>query len=160
MQLEQRENMPDDEHDPTVAETVVKEVGKIASSPADTVLKYIVVCVLALFGVMFYLTWRDNQDQPDKLYTLLERSVNEQSNSLKIQESVLKELQAFSIRVPLEHQSTDQKISAVAADVVRMSAVQEKICVYQEEIRAAILANTQAIAKLIESWERRDQVEP
>lgn len=144
--------MPDDENDATVTEAVAKEVGKIALSPPATVLNYITIGLVGLFVAVFWLTWQSNQDQPEKLYVLLERSVTQQAESLQVQEKSLSALQEFAVRVPLEHQDQNSKISMMQSDM-------QKLCNYQEEIRQAILANTQAISKLIESWEKRD-VEP
>ena len=58
--------------------SVLGTINKAANSPAEVVLKYIVIGVMLLFGVVIYYTWQSNLSQPEKLYLLLERSIEQQ----------------------------------------------------------------------------------
>jgi acyl carrier protein len=123
---------------------VIKQVGTIANSSADIVLKYILLAVLTLFGVMFFFQWRQNSSSPDKLITIMEQSVKANSDSLKVQEASLEKIQEFSIRVPMEHADMARKVESNAAS---LSEVRKE----QADLRDAIISNSEAIRANTES---------
>jgi hypothetical protein len=120
----------------------LKELRQIASSPADTILKWAFLVTFILGGVLFYWTWQSNAAQPERMLLLLEKTIEQQSASLKVQEASLLKLQEFAVRVPLEHAEQATRLTLLATDVNRL-AEENKI------LRDAVLANTQATGELI-----------
>jgi hypothetical protein len=136
-------------------ETVLQEMRRLAASPAETIQKWIFLAVLILFGVFVWYAWQSNAEQPEKLYgllerqyTLLEKQVTGQATSMQIQQDSLKQIQDFAIRVPLEHQSHDTKLTMLTASYDRLAAD-------NSALREAVKANTDAISRLIEILDRR-----
>jgi len=158
--------LPDDDKDETVTETVVKQVGKIASSPAETVLKYIVVGVLILFGTVFWFSWQSNQGQPEKLYTLLEKSITQQektlenqSQHLRMQQESLNKLHEFTVGVRVEHQDHAAKLAVLETTTVRrmdtISQDMKTLCEDNKLLVSAIQENTAIIARWLETMETK-----
>ena len=45
-------------------ELIAKELKRLSDSPAEVVLKYIMLAVLILFGAFTWFAWQDNAKQP------------------------------------------------------------------------------------------------
>jgi len=125
----------------------LKEVGKIANSTSDVILKYVMVGVFCLFGFLIFFQWKQNAASPDKVIDIMERQVGALTSSLKIQETSLAEIQKFAIVVPMEHRDlatkqtmTDEKVSRLGSE--------------QAELRAAIKANSDAVKENTEAVAR------
>ena len=129
-------------------ETVLAEMRKLAASPVETVQKWAFLAILVLFGVFVYFSFQSNSQQPEKLFTLLEKQINQSNESLKVQEAALKEIQQFAIRVPIEHQTADVKLTMIASGV-------DKLASDNSTLRDAVKANTEAISKLIAIMEAK-----
>jgi cytoskeletal protein RodZ len=127
-------------------ETVLKELRRLANSPADIIQKYIVLAVLILFGAFTWFAWQQNAQQPERLYVLLEKSVTQQGESLRIQEQSLAKLQEFAIRVPIEHADHTTRLTAVSTDIMRLTDESSRL-------KDAVLANTEAIGRLVKALE-------
>jgi hypothetical protein len=139
----------------SVQEIILKTIGKAANSPAETVLKYIVIGIMTLFGVVVWYTWQSNLSQPERLYTLLEKSIAQQEDALaqqtkalQIQQSSLDKIQEFTIRVQLEHQQHAVQLSGVTSDLTTL-------CKQNTELRDAIRENTVSVSRLISLLENR-----
>jgi hypothetical protein len=147
-----------DEHnseETTTKVSVLGTINKAANSPAEVMLKYIVIGVLLLFGVVIYYTWQSNLAQPERLYTLLEKSISQQeaalaqqTKALQIQQSSLEKVQEFTIRVQLEHQQHTAQLASMSTDIVTL-------CSQNTELRDAIKENTVAVSRLISLLEER-----
>ena len=147
-----------DEHKSEEAATKVSVLGTInraANSPADVVLKYIVIGVLLLFGVVIYYTWQSNLSQPERLYALLEKSIvqqesalSQQTKALQIQQVSLEKIQEFTIRVQLEHQQHTAQMTSMGTDL-------STLCKQNTELRDAIRENTVAVSRLITLLEEK-----
>lgn len=145
--LEQDEPM-----DPTDA---LKQAGRIANSPSDVILKYVVIGVLTLFGFLFFFQWKQNQSSPDKVISILERTVDALTASQKIQEASLSEIQKFAIQVPMEHRDMAAKQSLANEKICQIETKQADL---QDAIKAnsdAVKENTAAVARLIGVIEQR-----
>ena len=140
---------------PVIAEAAA-EIRKAANAPADTVLKYVLICTLILFGAMTWYSWQSNQRNPDRLYELIERQINQTSESLKVQESALKEIQEFSVRVPMEHQSAEVKLTMIDTNVARVDAKVDRISADNAALRDAIQSQIEVITKLVKAMEVRN----
>jgi hypothetical protein len=147
-----------DEHKSEEATTKVSVLGTInraANSPADVVLKYIVIGVLLLFGVVIYYTWQSNLSQPERLYALLEKSIvqqesalSQQTKAIQIQQASLDKIQEFTVRVQLEHQQHTSQLTSVSTDL-------SALCKQNTELRDAIRENTVAVSRLITLLEEK-----
>lgn len=60
----------------------LKEVGKIANSTSDVILKYVMVGVFCLFGFLIFFQWKQNAASPDKVIDIMERQVGALTSSL------------------------------------------------------------------------------
>jgi len=127
-------------------ETVLKELRRLANSPADIIQKYIVLAVLLLFGAFTWFAWQQNSSQPERLYTLLEQSIKQQGESLQIQQDSLRKIQDFAIRVPIEHADHTTRLTAVSSDIMRLTDESSRL-------KEAVLANTEAIGRLVAALE-------
>lgn len=141
-------------------DTAIKQVGKLANSTSDVVIKYVFMAVLTLFGILFFCQWRQNSTSPDKLITIMEKQVSALTDSLKIQEISLDKIREFSIQVPMEHADMIRKVENNAAT---LREVREE----QSELKSAILANseaikanTEAVGKLIKAIEVKIAADP
>jgi hypothetical protein len=112
------------------------------------VLKYILLCVLGLFGVVFWVQWKQNAEQPERLMELIQRNVDQNTASLKVQENALESIREFSIRVPMEHRDQSDKLNSVASTVTEVK--QE-----QDLLRQAVTANTEAVTRLVKVLESK-----
>lgn len=147
------EPTPPEHDESTMQELIARELKRLSNSPAEVIQKYIVLAVLLLFGAFVWFAWQNNARQPERLYTLLEQSIQQQGESLKIQQDSLAKLQEFAIRVPIEHAEQNTKLSAMSTDVGRL-------CDESRRINEAVLANTEAIGRLIAALEastKRDE---
>jgi len=127
-------------------ETVLKELRRLANSPADIIQKYIVLAVLLLFGAFTWFAWQQNASQPERLYTVLEQSIQQQGESLQIQQDSLAKIQEFTIRVPIEHADHTVRLTAVSSDIMRLTDESSRL-------KDAVLANTEAIGRLVAALE-------
>ena len=132
-------------------ETVLKELRRLANSPADIIQKYIVLAVLLLFGAFTWFAWQQNSSQPERLYTLLEKTISQQNislekqgESIRIQQESLSKIQEFTIRVPIEHADHTTRLTAVTSDIMRLTDESSRL-------KDAVLANTEAIGRLVKA---------
>jgi septal ring factor EnvC (AmiA/AmiB activator) len=105
---------------------------------------------------MTWYSWQSNQRNPDRLYELIERQINQTSESLKVQESALKEIQEFSVRVPMEHQSAEVKLTMIDTNVARVDAKVDRISADNAALRDAIQSQIEVITKLVKAMEVRN----
>ena len=138
--------------DPT---DILKQADKLSRASSDTVLKYIVMAILVLFGSLFFLQWRQNSSTPDRLIAILERSASDTQASLKVQESALAKIQEFSIRVPMEHASAERKIDDNAGLLRQMRTEQDELRAAIKANSDAVKENTEAVARLIKVIEAK-----
>ena len=131
-----------------IQDAILKQTSKLANSTSDVVLKYILLAVLTMFGIMFWLQWKANSNQPERLIELIQKSVDQNTTSLKVQEASLNSIREFSIRVPLEHASQDQKLTTISSTFTT-------VCQEQAALRQAVTANTESVAKLIQVLESK-----
>jgi len=129
-------------------DSILKQTARLANSTSDVVLKYILMAVLTMFGIMFWFQWRQNSAQPDRLIELIQKSVDQNTASLKVQEASLNSIREFSIRVPMEHQDQSNKLLAVAT---ALTTVKQE----QDALRSAVTANTEAVTKLVRVLESK-----
>jgi septal ring factor EnvC (AmiA/AmiB activator) len=134
---------------------LLKQADKVANAKPNVLQNYIVIAVLALFGVMFFFQWRQNSSSPDKLITIMERSVQANTDSLKVQEQSLEKIQEFSIRVPMEHANALTKIEVNGQTLSQMKTEQAELRAAVKSNTEAVQANTAAVASLIEAMKAR-----
>jgi len=147
-------NAPQLETDePMDTDDVLKQANKIANSTSDVVLKWILLGILVLFGVVVFLMLRQNMNAPDKMITIMEQSVKANTDSLKVQEQSLAKIQEFSIRVPMEHANALTKIEQNGTTLSQMQTEQAELRAAVKANTEAVQANTQAVAKLISAIE-------
>ena len=158
----QQESTSETESEVPVIDMAAREIRKVANAPDGTMMKYVVVCVLLLFGAMTWYSWQSNQRNPDRLYALLEKSIDQQVEnnrqqaennrqqveSMKMQEKALHELQRFSIQVPMEHNDHAKKLEIMHAE---LKAEISKVSVSQDALREAVMANTEILGRLLEA---------
>ncbi len=142
------------ENDINMQDVLQKMIRKAANSPAEVVLKYIVIGVLALFGVVVWYTWQSNLQQPERLYSLLERSIQQQdtalsaqSMSIALQQSSLDELVKFTALVGKEHGTHDAKLATI---IEALALLRKENVGLQESIQA----HTRATESLTEAVQR------
>jgi len=154
------------ENGATMQEIILKTIGKAANSPAEVVLKYIVIGVLTLFGVVVWYTWQSNMAQPDRLYALLEKSIEQQerqmtaqTEALRLNSEALREIQRFTVQVGVEHQDHAVKLGLLEANTnKRMEALTtelKELCEGNKVLVDAIQENTTAVSRWIEQMEAR-----
>jgi hypothetical protein len=144
-----------DQDDPVDTADLLKQADKLARSSSDTVMKYIVMAVLTLFGALFFLQWKQNSSTPDRLIAILERNAEQTSASLKVQEASLAKIQEFSIRVPMEHAEASRKLDDSALCIGQMRTEQSELRAAVKANTEAVQANTQAVAELIEAMKSK-----
>jgi hypothetical protein len=142
----------DESMDPSEA---LKQVGKIANSTSDVILKYVMIGVLTLFGFLFFFQWKQNSASPDRVIGLLESQITTLTASLKVQETSLEKIREFAIQVPMEHRDMSTKQAATEAAVARIDAKQDDLSSAVKSNTDAIRANTEAVARLIGVIETR-----
>jgi hypothetical protein len=144
----------------SVQEIILKTIGKAANSPAETVLKYIVIGIMTLFGVVVWYTWQSNMAQPEKLYTLLERSIEQQEKQAVAQTEALREIQRFTISVGIEHQDHATKLalheSTNAKRIDVLTSEIKTLCENNKLLVAAIHENTSIVSRWIEQLEKQE----
>ena len=121
-------------------ETVLKELRRLAQSPIEVVWKWVFLAVLVMFGWLVWLAFESNQRQPERLYELIERQIMQNSESLKVQEKALNELQQLAVTVPLEHRSAETKLTLIDDKVSRMTDNMDRL--------------TKAVTELIEAMKK------
>ena len=143
-----------------IQDAILKQTSKLANSTSDVVLKYILLIVLAMFGAMFWVQWRVNTGTPDRLIELIQKSVDQNTASLKVQEASLRAqedslrgIREFSVRVPIEHANHDARIGSLAASFEASKRD-------SEELRRAVLANTEAVTRLVKVLEIKTGNQP
>ena len=140
--------------------SVLGTINKAANSPAEVVLKYIVIGVMALFGVVVWYTWQSNMAQPEKLYTLLERSIEQQEKQTAAQTEALREIQRFTVAVGIEHQDHATKLALhESGNAKRMDALAgeiKELCEGNKLLVNAIQENTTAVSRWIEQMEQQN----
>jgi len=133
----------------------LKQVGKIANSTSDVILKYVMIGVFCLFGFLVYFQWRQNSSSPERLISIMEDSVKANTDSLKVQERSLEKIQEFSIQVPMEHANAAQKIEANGVVLNQMRTEQSELRIAIKANSEAVQKNTEAVAKLIGAIEQK-----
>jgi hypothetical protein len=148
------------EEDVSMQEVILKTIGKAANSPAEVILKYIVIGVLTLFGTVVWYTWQSNMAQPDRLYSLLERSIEQQEKQTVAQTEALREIQRFTVAVGIEHQDHATKLALhESANGKRMDALAgeiKELCEGNKLLVNAIQENTAAVSRWIEQMEQQN----
>ena len=134
---------------------LLKQADKMANAKPNILQNYIVIGVLTLFGVLFFIQWRQNSSTPDRLITILEKNAETTTASLKVQEASLAKIQEFSIRVPMEHASADRKLDENAQSIGQMRTEQSELRAAVKANTEAVQANTKAVAELIEAMKTK-----
>jgi hypothetical protein len=134
---------------------LLKQADKMANAKPNILQNYIVIGVLTLFGVLFFIQWRQNSATPDRLISILEKNAETTTASLKVQEASLAKIQEFSIRVPIEHANSDRKLDDNAASIGQMRTEQSELRAAVKANTEAVQANTKAVAELIDAMKSK-----
>jgi len=137
---------------------LLKQADKMANAKPGILQNYIVIGVLTLFGVLFFIQWRQNSSTPDRLISILEKNAETTTASLKVQEASLAKIQEFSIRVPMEHASADRKLDDNAASISQMRTEQSELRAAVKANTEAVQANTKAVAELIDAMKAKLEI--
>ena len=139
---------------------LLRQADKMANARPNILQNYIVIAILCLFGVMFFFQWRQNSASPDKLISIMEKSVQANTDSLKVQEQSLAKIQEFSIQVPMEHADAARKIDSNGVVLGQMRTEQSELRMAIKANSEAIQKNTEAVARLIGAIEQKTGLDP